>query len=181
MGSCCFTPRKSHFLWWYWLALATVIGAPMLLAAWYVANRVDVPRAGRPFLIVFGDATMHPSVSKRAIKGITAQDVKRDVDAVGAWKEVAQKWNTWFLRRPTGRKGDNVDRQWSSALGPYKGGTRFHASTTLDGLKLLAFEQTFKAQRPKQVMQSNEHRRRQSGPRHDLDYGQLSHADTRAK
>jgi glutamate dehydrogenase (NADP+) len=34
--------------------------------------------------------------------------------------------------------------QWSSVLGPYKGGTRFHASTTLDGLKLLAFEQTFK-------------------------------------
>ncbi len=34
--------------------------------------------------------------------------------------------------------------QWSSALGPYKGGTRFHSSVTLDGLKFLAFEQTFK-------------------------------------
>ncbi len=34
--------------------------------------------------------------------------------------------------------------QWSSALGPYKGGTRFHASTTLDSLKFLGFEQTFK-------------------------------------
>jgi len=34
--------------------------------------------------------------------------------------------------------------QWSSALGPHKGGTRFHASVTLDGLKFLAFEQTFK-------------------------------------
>ncbi len=34
--------------------------------------------------------------------------------------------------------------QWSSALGPHKGGTRFHSSVTLDGLKFLAFEQTFK-------------------------------------
>jgi glutamate dehydrogenase (NADP+) len=34
--------------------------------------------------------------------------------------------------------------QWSSVLGPHKGGTRFHASVTLDGLKFLAFEQTFK-------------------------------------
>lgn len=34
--------------------------------------------------------------------------------------------------------------QWSSALGPYKGGTRFHSSVTQDGLKFLAFEQTFK-------------------------------------
>ncbi|MDY0004572.1 MAG: NADP-specific glutamate dehydrogenase [Polyangia bacterium] len=34
--------------------------------------------------------------------------------------------------------------QWSSSLGPYKGGTRFHSSVTLDGLKFLAFEQTFK-------------------------------------
>jgi len=34
--------------------------------------------------------------------------------------------------------------QFSSALGPYKGGTRFHSSVTLDSLKSLAFEQTFK-------------------------------------
>jgi glutamate dehydrogenase (NADP+) len=34
--------------------------------------------------------------------------------------------------------------QFSSALGPYKGGTRFHASVGLGSLKFLAFEQTFK-------------------------------------
>ena len=41
-----------------------------------------------------------------------------------------------------------VNRAWrvqfNSALGPYKGGTRFHASTTLDSLKFLGFEQIFK-------------------------------------
>ena len=42
----------------------------------------------------------------------------------------------------------NVNRgyrvHFNSALGPYKGGTRFHPSVNLGSLKFLAFEQTFK-------------------------------------
>ena len=42
----------------------------------------------------------------------------------------------------------NVQRgyrvQFNGALGPYKGGTRFHSSVSLSSLKFLAFEQTFK-------------------------------------
>jgi glutamate dehydrogenase (NADP+) len=42
----------------------------------------------------------------------------------------------------------NVNRgyrvQFNNALGPYKGGTRFHSSVTLGSLKFLGFEQTFK-------------------------------------
>jgi glutamate dehydrogenase (NADP+) len=42
----------------------------------------------------------------------------------------------------------NVNRgyrvQFNNALGPYKGGTRFHSSVNLGSLKFLAFEQTFK-------------------------------------
>jgi len=34
--------------------------------------------------------------------------------------------------------------QFNSAIGPYKGGTRFHASVNLGSLKFLGFEQTFK-------------------------------------
>jgi glutamate dehydrogenase (NADP+) len=46
-------------------------------------------------------------------------------------------------------KGEvQVNRGWriqfNSALGPYKGGLRFHSSVTLDTLKFLGFEQTFK-------------------------------------
>ena len=52
MGSCCFTPKKTHFLWWYWLGLASIVGIPMLLAARYVARRraagdTDLAAAGR--------------------------------------------------------------------------------------------------------------------------------------
>jgi len=34
--------------------------------------------------------------------------------------------------------------QHNNAIGPYKGGIRFHRDLTLDTLKFLAFEQTFK-------------------------------------
>ena len=34
--------------------------------------------------------------------------------------------------------------QWTNALGPYKGGLRFHPTVNLDVLKFLGFEQTFK-------------------------------------
>ena len=34
--------------------------------------------------------------------------------------------------------------QFNGAIGPYKGGLRFHPSVTLDTMKFLAFEQTFK-------------------------------------
>jgi glutamate dehydrogenase (NADP+) len=34
--------------------------------------------------------------------------------------------------------------QFNNAIGPYKGGTRFHASVSLSSLKFLGFEQTFK-------------------------------------
>jgi len=34
--------------------------------------------------------------------------------------------------------------EFNSAIGPYKGGTRFHKSVTLDTFKFLGFEQTFK-------------------------------------
>ena len=34
--------------------------------------------------------------------------------------------------------------QFNSAIGPYKGGLRFHPSVTMGGLKFLGFEQTFK-------------------------------------
>lgn len=101
------------------------------LFAWWVANHVETPNANQPFLIVFGDAPMHPTLPRKQIEmlmGSAPQAAKAglldwlkgsdgNLDAVHAWQRVAERWNTWFLRRPTGRKGDEVDRQWAEALG----------------------------------------------------------------
>jgi hypothetical protein len=100
------------------------------LFAWWVENHVHTPNASDPFLIVFGDAPMHKTVPGDQVQKLMGDSLAGDkswaerllgspsseVDAVETWKRVAQRWNTWFLRRPTGRKGDEVDRQWAHAL-----------------------------------------------------------------
>lgn len=87
------------------------------LFAHWLNEHVTVPNAERPFLIVFGDAKMHPTVPAGQIRGLLGDDAARDVDAIDAWNRASRKWNTWFLRRPGGRKGDEVDAQWAKAIG----------------------------------------------------------------
>lgn len=91
------------------------------LFAHWVNTHVEVPNAeDPPFLIVFGDITMHPKVPADQVKRLLGDNTRRDVDALGAWQEVSKRWNTWFLRRPSGKRGDEVDQQWAKAVGPKK-------------------------------------------------------------
>lgn len=91
------------------------------LFAHWVNTHVEIPNAKEPpFLIVFGDVTMHPKIPSGQIDRYLGDRVWSDVDALEAWKKVSQKWNTWFLRRPTGKKGDVVDQQWGKAIGAQK-------------------------------------------------------------
>ncbi|WP_292976701.1 NADP-specific glutamate dehydrogenase [Nitrosomonas sp.] len=50
----------------------------------------------------------------------------------------------WMDDRGEVRVNRGYRIQYNSAIGPYKGGTRFHPSVNLSILKFLAFEQTFK-------------------------------------
>lgn len=87
------------------------------LFAHWVNTHVQVPGAAEtPFMIVFGDAPMHPTIPKGQISHYLGDKVKRDVDSIAAWQELCQNWNMWFLRRPTGRPGDAVDQQWGQAI-----------------------------------------------------------------
>jgi len=87
------------------------------LFAHWVNTHVSIPKAeDKPFLIVFGDAPMHPTVPHGQIAHYLGDDGKKDVGAIQAWQQVSEKWNTWFLRRPTGRSGDDVDKQWGQAI-----------------------------------------------------------------
>jgi hypothetical protein len=91
------------------------------LFAHWVDTHVTIPKASEtPFLIVFGDVTMHPKIPRQQIARYLGDDVRRDVDAVDVWQQIAKTWNTWFLRRPTGRQGDAVDKQWGEAIGAQK-------------------------------------------------------------
>jgi hypothetical protein len=91
------------------------------LFAHWVNTHVEVPKAGEtPFLIVFGDVTMHKQVPAAQVKHYLGDSAWRDVDALDTWQKVARNWNTWFLRRPTGKPGDHIDQQWSEAIGAQK-------------------------------------------------------------
>jgi hypothetical protein len=104
------------------------------LFAWWVEHHVTTPNANYPFLIVFGDAPMHariprqqvakllgdPPESQGLLSRIFGSPEGEGLDALECWRRVAARWNTWFLRRPTGRKGDEVDQQWAAALGHEK-------------------------------------------------------------
>jgi hypothetical protein len=91
------------------------------LFAHWVNTHVEIPNASdTPFLIVFGDAPMHPEVRRQQISEVMGDRVGADIDTYQAWQQVSQKWNTWFLRRPTGRLGDTVDQQWGKAVGEQK-------------------------------------------------------------
>lgn len=91
------------------------------LFAHWVNTHVEVPRAQEtPFLIVFGDIDMHPQIPRAQIAHHLGDEVPGNVSAMAAWQQVTRKWNTWFLRRPTGSRGDHVDKQWGEAIGAQK-------------------------------------------------------------
>jgi len=91
------------------------------LFAHWVNTHVEIPALQEtPFLIVFGDVTMHPQVPKEQIAHYLGDRTRRNVDAIKAWNQVSENWNTWFLRRPTGKPGDMVDKQWGEAIGEQK-------------------------------------------------------------
>lgn len=91
------------------------------LFAHWVNTHVEIPNAkDAPFLIVFGDAPMHKSIPKEQIQHYLGDSVRKDVDAIKAWRTLTETWNTWFLRRPTGKSGDLVDQQWGEAISEQK-------------------------------------------------------------
>jgi hypothetical protein len=91
------------------------------LFAHWLNTHVEIPNAEEsPFLIVFGDVTMHPTTPKEQVTHYLGDKVGRGINAVQAWNKVGKTWNTWFLRRPTGKPGDSVDEQWGKAIGEQK-------------------------------------------------------------
>ena len=108
------------------------------LFAWWVEHHVEVPKAKKPFLVVFGDAPMHRTIPVEQVMRLLGETAPQEgsstwkgklasllsaedaFDAIAAWRRIAETWDVWFLRRPTGRKGDAVDLQWAEAIGKEK-------------------------------------------------------------
>jgi hypothetical protein len=91
------------------------------LFAHWVNTHVKVADAHEPpFLILFGDAPMHLQVPAGQIARYLGDRANGNVNALQSWQKLCQTWNVWFLRRPTGKRGDQVDKQWGRAIGDQK-------------------------------------------------------------
>lgn len=87
------------------------------LFAAFMAHHVTLPRLEeKPFLIVFGDAHMHPHVPKAQVQHFLGDRMQQDLDSIALWRRVTEEWNVWFLRR-AGTAGDSIDQQWAQAVG----------------------------------------------------------------
>ena len=87
------------------------------LFAHWVNTHVEIPNVEEPpFLIVFGDITMHSTIAVGEIEHYLGDKAGSDLNAIKEWQALTKTWNTWFLRRPTGKRGDEVDKQWGRAI-----------------------------------------------------------------
>ncbi|MEY8446459.1 NADP-specific glutamate dehydrogenase [Enterococcus ratti] len=75
----------------------------------------------------------HPEYMKRNILGVLVEP-ERIIQFRVPWQDDEGNWQV--------NRGYRI--QYNSAIGPYKGGLRFHPSVNLSILKFLAFEQIFK-------------------------------------
>lgn len=75
----------------------------------------------------------HPEYIKRNILGLLSEP-ERIIQFRVPWQDGEGNWQV--------NRGYRI--QYNSAIGPYKGGLRFHPSVNLSILKFLAFEQIFK-------------------------------------
>jgi hypothetical protein len=92
------------------------------LFAHYVNERVELPALPpegreRPFLVIFGDAPFHPVLTKAEARDVLALQLEAPLDAISIWRKLCERWDVWFLRRPGGRRGDDVDELWGAAIG----------------------------------------------------------------
>lgn len=88
------------------------------LFAWWVNNHVTLHAeiTDRPFLIVFGDAPMHPRVLKNQVRRVVGDNLQQDLDSIETWHKLTETWDAWFLRRK-GKRDDRTQKQWSDAVG----------------------------------------------------------------
>jgi len=91
------------------------------LLPYWINTRVSIPDLDKPpFLIVFGDITMHRTHTPGEIKKVFGDDIQTDVDCMAEWKKTTAKWNTWFLRSPRCHQPQQTQRDWIDAVGEQK-------------------------------------------------------------
>ncbi|MCL2506742.1 MAG: NADP-specific glutamate dehydrogenase [Endomicrobia bacterium] len=111
----------------------------------YVEKTIEAVKRSSP-----GEAVFHQAVTEVLESLIPVIEKNKDFEDAGVLERIVEPERQIIFRVPwTDDKGRvHVNRgirvQYNSALGPYKGGIRFHPSVSASVIKFLGFEQTFK-------------------------------------
>lgn len=87
------------------------------LFAYFALNHIKTPNAQKPFLFVIGDEMFYPTLHPDVIKKHIGDTVQGPFDSMELWKEVANRYEVFFLRKPLPPNDDKIQAQWSEAIG----------------------------------------------------------------
>lgn len=93
------------------------------LAAYFVARHVVTDawqkRGRKGYLFIIGDELNKPRLEARHIRRIIGDDVKQDIDPVSVYRELARRWNVYFIlpNQSSYFNDDSIGEHWRSILG----------------------------------------------------------------
>ncbi|WP_424187986.1 hypothetical protein ACOBQX_08810 [Actinokineospora sp. G85] len=93
------------------------------LAAYFMARHVVTDawqkRGRKGYLFLIGDELNKPRLAARHIRRVIGDDIDQDIDPVSVYRELARKWNVYFILPNQSSHYDNetVDEHWRQILG----------------------------------------------------------------
>ncbi|ANZ38000.1 hypothetical protein BBK82_19995 [Lentzea guizhouensis] len=93
------------------------------LAAYFVARHVVTDawqkRGRKGYLFIIGDELNKPRLEARHIRRVIGDDVNQDIDPVSVYRELAKKWNVYFIlpNQSSYFHDDAIAEHWRAILG----------------------------------------------------------------
>jgi hypothetical protein len=92
------------------------------LFAYFMLNKCKLKNATSPFILIYGDEKFYDKVKPAQVKKYIGNNIEAEVDSADVWRGVLQKFNTFFLQKPYGSRGDSgttaeVKAYWADTIG----------------------------------------------------------------
>ncbi len=90
------------------------------LFAYFMNNHVQTPKAVSPFMLIMGDEMFYDKIEPAQVKHYTGDGLQEKIDSIDVWKQLAQKYDIYLLRKAYPGHDDKILDQWGKAIGEQK-------------------------------------------------------------
>lgn len=90
------------------------------LWAYFMHENAKTPKATSPFMIIMGDEKFYETIKPELVKKYIGVDLAQSMDAKTVWKNLSQRFNIYFLRKPYEGHDKEIVAQWGEAIGEQK-------------------------------------------------------------